>query len=81
MPAFSIKTLTRDSFIVEFDGADYKVDGERGGDGTWEIFPDMVYTVAADGTRELVDDARLRNAVVAALREHWHEYDYPWTLA
>ncbi|MBT8447879.1 MAG: hypothetical protein KJO38_12060 [Gammaproteobacteria bacterium] len=80
MPAFTIKHLTRDSFIVEFDGFEYNVDGERYGDGRWEIFPKMVYQRMPDDTLSLVEDEQLRAAIVAALREHWPEYGYPWTL-
>ena len=80
MPAFTLITLTRDSFIVEFGGIEYSVSGERYGDGRWEIFPDMVYERLPDGGARLVSKPRLRAAIVAALRQHWADYDYPWTL-
>ena len=80
MPDFSLKTLTRDSFIVEYDGCEYKIDGERYGDGTWQIFPKMVYRADADGKRTLLEDVTLKKELVSELRRNWPGYDYPWTL-
>jgi len=80
MSSFSLKHLTRDSFIVEFENFEYTVSGERYGDGTWEIFPMMVYRLGTSGKLELLQDESLKARIVAALKEHWHEYDLPWTL-
>ena len=80
MSTFSLKNLTRDSFIVEFEGKEYNVSGERYGDGTWEIFARMVYRLGPGGDWKLLEDESLKAKVVAALREHWHEYQLPWTL-
>ena len=80
MPSFELITLTRDSFVVKFDRREYKIDGERYDDGTWQIFPLMVYRYEDGESRGLVDDDELRAAVVTALLQHWSEYDFPWTL-
>ena len=80
MSDFSLKTLTRDSFVVEYAGQEYKIDGERYGDGTWAIFPKMVYRSDAAGKLTLVEDEALRTELVSELRRSWPDYDYPWTL-
>jgi hypothetical protein len=80
MSNFSLKHLIRDSFIVEFEGAEYQVDGERYGDRTWEIFPKMVYRREVAGKLKLLADEGLNASIVAALPEHWHEYDLPYAL-
>lgn len=80
MSDFSLKTLTRDSFVVEFDGQKYKIDGERYGDGTWAIFPKMVYRADARGNLTLVKDEALRKKLVSELRRNWPSHEFPWTL-
>ena len=80
MPKFSLKTLTRDSFIVDYDGVEYSVNGERGGDGTWDVFPKMVYRTVPDGLATLVEDEKLKAAIVAALFANWSQYDFDYTL-
>ena len=79
MGKFSLTHLTRDSFIVEFDGQEYNVNGERGID-VWDIFPKMVYRRRANGKWQLVEDERLKTEIVAALQDHWPEYRYHWKL-
>ena len=80
MSGFSLKTLTRDSFVVEYDGKEYRINGERYGDGTWAIFPKMVYRAGAEGSLTLLEDKALKERLVAELRRNWPAYDFPWTL-
>jgi hypothetical protein len=79
MATFSLKNLTRDSFIVEFDGIEYSVNGERGID-VWDIFPQMVYRLGANAERILLEDESLKAKIVSALQAHWPEYGHPWKL-
>lgn len=79
MGNFSLTHLTRDSFIVEFDGHEYNVSGERGVD-TWDIFPKMVYRRGTNGEWTLLEDEALKAEIVKALQNHWPEYRYPWKL-
>lgn len=80
MADFSLKTLTRDSFIVDYDHIEYSVNGERGGDGVWDVFPEMVYRIVSDGRPRLVEDKALKAAIVDALFANWDAYDYDYTL-
>ena len=80
MSTFSLITLTRDSFIVDYDGIEYSVNGERGGDGTWDVFPQMVYQIVPDSRPRLVEDDALKAAIVAALFANWDQYGYDYTL-
>ena len=79
MANFSLINLTRDSFIVEYDGIEYSVNGERGTD-VWDIFPEMIYRLGANGERILLEDKSLKAEIVKALQEHWPEYHHPWVL-
>lgn len=80
MTAFSLETLTRDSFVVRYDHVEYIVSGERGGDGVWEIFPKMVYRTVPDERPTLLDDEALKASIVSALVRHWPQYGYEYTL-
>jgi hypothetical protein len=79
MASFSLITLTRDSFIFEFGGIKYSVNGERGAD-VWDIFPKMIYRLGASGERVLLEDEALSARIVSALQAHWPEYGHPWEL-
>ena len=79
MKNFSIKTLTRDSIVVGFEGGEYNVNGERGL-YVWDIYPEMVYFKGLDEKWRLLEDASLRAQIVEALLRHWIEYEFPWEL-
>ena len=79
MSDFALLSCTRDAFLVEFDGAHYKVDGERGRD-VWDVFPEMIYRCASDGSRHRVEDAALRRRIVDALVAHCAAGDFDWRL-
>ncbi len=79
MGNFSLTYLTRDSFIVEFDGQEYNVNGERGVD-VWDVFPKMVYRRGTNGKWRLLEDEALKAEIVEALQNHWPEYRYHWKL-
>ena len=80
MLTFKLIQLTHGAAIVEHEGKRYNVNGEGYTDGRWEIFPKMVYQPGADGNWELINDEQRKAEIVAALREHWHEYFPPEKL-
>lgn len=79
MSTLRLLRRTRGSTVVELDGKTYDVNGEGLMDGTWEIFPLMVYAVAGE-QRTLVADPEERNRVVAALCELWDETGVAYLL-
>lgn len=79
MTEFSLTTLTRDSFVVEYDGVEFIVSGERGAE-VWDVFPKMVYRKVPDSRPKLVEDESLKASIVAALIANWDNYGYDYTL-
>ena len=80
MAEFNLTTLTRDSFVVEYDGNEFIVSGERGNDGVWDVFPKMVYRKMPENLPTLVEDETLKAEIVAALIANWDKYGYDYTL-
>jgi len=70
--------LTRGQAIVEIDGESFNVNGEGLGDGTWEVFPLMVYEREAGGRWVLIQDRTRRRAIVDALRTCWPDNPGGW---
>ena len=70
--------LTRGEAIIDMDGESFNVNGEGLGDGTWEVFPLMVYERDSDGRWELIQDAAKRRAIVAALKTVWPNNPGGW---
>lgn len=60
--------LSRGQAIIEIDGELFNVNGEGTGDGTWEVFPLMVYERGAGEQWVLIQDAEKRWAIVGALQ-------------
>lgn len=80
MPSFTLKKLTRGQAIVEYNGHEYNVNGEGYGDGTWEIFPKMVYQLTGAGEWKFLENDDLKAEIVSALRENWSNYHPAWSL-
>ncbi|MDJ0760507.1 MAG: hypothetical protein QNJ19_14025 [Woeseiaceae bacterium] len=66
--------------FVDIDGEVFNVNGEGKGDGTWEVFPLMVYERAPDSRWVLIQDAGKRERIIAALKTCWPD-NHPggWT--
>ena len=55
MANFALTNLTRDSFIVTFNNAEYNINGERGLD-VWDVFPKMVYSRGSKGEEQRIGE-------------------------
>ena len=70
--------LTRGQAIIEVGGETFNVNGEGQGDGTWQVFPLMVYERGDGGRWELIQNAARRREVVAALKTCWPNNPGGW---
>ena len=70
--------LSRGQAIIEIDGESFNVNGEGTGDGTWEVFPLMVYERGAGEQWVLIQDAEKRWAIVDALQTCWPKNPGGW---
>ena len=70
--------LTHGQAIIEIDGESFNVNGEGLGDGTWEVFPLMVYERGDDGNWILIQDRLKRKAIVDGLKTCWPDNPGGW---
>jgi len=70
--------LTRGEAIVEIDDELFNVNGEGFGDGTWVVFPLMVYERGTGERWILIQDRVKRRTIVDALRTIWPDNPGGW---
>ena len=71
--------LTRGQAIIEIEGELFNVNGEGLNDGTWEVFPLMVYERGADKRWVLVQDRKKCRGIIEALRTCWPDNLEGWS--
>ncbi len=71
-------SLSRGQAVLDIDGERFNVNGEGQGDGTWQVFPLMVYEKATDDGWKLIQDAAKRQRIIAALKTCWPDNPGGW---